>query len=33
MLPDGKSTDLLGQTVPRFPVRTPEEFVRLTEAP
>ena len=31
VLPDGKSTDLLGQTVPRFPVRTPEDFVRLTE--
>ena len=31
VLPDGKSTDLLGQTVPRFPVRTPEDFVRLSE--
>jgi catalase len=31
VLPDGTSTDLLGQTVPRFPVRTPEDFVRLTE--
>jgi catalase len=31
VLPDGKSTDLLGQTVPRFPVRTPDDFVRLTE--
>ena len=25
-------TDLLGQTAPRFPVRTPEAFVELTEA-
>jgi len=25
-------TDLLGQTAPRFPVRTPEAFVQLTEA-
>ncbi len=31
VLPDGTSTDILGQTVPRFPVRTPEEFVRLSE--
>src|SRR5687768_12886486 len=31
VLPDGKSTDLLGQTVPRFPVRSPEDFVRLAE--
>ena len=31
VLPNGTSTDLLGQTVPRFPVRTPEDFVRLTE--
>ncbi len=31
VLPDGTSTDLLGQTIPRFPVRTPEDFVRLTE--
>ena len=31
VLPDGKSTDLLGQTVPRFPVRTPDDFVRLSE--
>lgn len=30
-LPDGTSTDLLGQTAPRFPVRTPEAFVRLVE--
>jgi catalase len=25
-------TDLLGQTAPRFPVRTPEAFIELTEA-
>jgi catalase len=31
-LPDGTATDLLGQTAPRFPVRSPEEFVRLVEA-
>ncbi|MBF4768700.1 catalase [Nocardioides agariphilus] len=31
VLPDGTSTDILGQTVPRFPVRTPDDFVRLTE--
>ena len=31
VLPDGSSTDILGQTVPRFPVRTPEDFVRLSE--
>jgi len=31
VLPDGKSTDILGQTVPRFPVRSPEDFVRLSE--
>jgi len=31
VLPDGTSTDILGQTVPRFPVRTPEDFVRITE--
>jgi catalase len=31
VLPGGKSTDLLGQTVPRFPVRTPEDFVRISE--
>jgi catalase len=28
----GGATDLLGQTAPRFPVRTPEAFVALTEA-
>ncbi|WP_183096134.1 catalase [Nocardioides stalactiti] len=31
-LPDGTSTDLLGQTAPRFPVRTPEAFVQMVEA-
>ncbi|WP_322936753.1 catalase [Nocardioides bizhenqiangii] len=31
-LPDGTATDLLGQTAPRFPVRTPEAFVAMTEA-
>lgn len=31
-LPDGTVTDLLAQTSPRFPVRTPEDFVTMTEA-
>src|SRR4051794_3918479 len=31
-LADGTATDLLGQTAPRFPVRTPEAFLELTEA-
>ena len=31
-LPDGSATDLLGQTAPRFPVRSPEAFVELVEA-
>lgn len=31
-LADGTATDLLGQTAPRFPVRTPEAFVRMVEA-
>jgi len=31
-LPDGSATDLLGQTSPRFPTDSPEEFVALTEA-
>jgi catalase len=31
-LPDGTATDLLGQTAPRFPVRTPEAFLDLVEA-
>jgi len=30
-LADGTATDLLGQTAPRFPVRTPEEFIELTK--
>ena len=30
--PTAAATDLLGQTAPRFPVRTPEDFVALTEA-
>ena len=30
--PDGSTTDLLGQTSPRFPTDDPEEFVALTEA-
>jgi len=31
-LPDGTVTDLLAQTSPRFPVRTPEDFVAMTAA-
>jgi catalase len=31
-LPDGTATDLLAQTAPRFPVRTPEAFLQLVEA-
>jgi len=31
-LPDGTATDLLGQTAPRFPVRSAEAFLELTEA-
>ena len=31
-LPDGTSTDLLGQTSPTFPTADPAEFVALTEA-
>jgi catalase len=31
-LPDGTATDLLGQTAPRFPLRTIEEFLALTRA-
>ena len=31
-LPGDTATDLLGQTAPRFPVRTPEAFVAMTEA-
>lgn len=30
-LPDGAATDVLGQTAPRFPVRTPEAFLELTD--
>jgi catalase len=30
-LADGTATDLLAQTAPRFPVRTPEEFLKLVE--
>jgi catalase len=29
---DGGDTDLLGQTSPRFPVRTPEDFIEMTAA-
>ena len=31
-LPDGTKTDLLGQTAPRFVVRTPEAFTEFVEA-
>lgn len=31
-LHDGTATDLLAQTAPRFPVRTPEDFVAMAEA-
>ncbi len=31
-LSDGTATDILCQTAPRFPVKTPEEFVEITEA-
>lgn len=31
-LPDGTATDLLAQTAPRFPVRTPEAFVAMVRA-
>ena len=31
-LPDGGRTDISAQTVPRFPVRTPEAFIELVEA-
>jgi catalase len=31
-LPDGTATDLLAQTAPRFPVRTPEAFLALVKA-
>jgi catalase len=32
LLADGTTTDLLGQTSPRFPTDVPEEFVALTQA-
>jgi catalase len=31
-LPDGSRTDIVAQTAPRFPVRTPEAFVELLHA-
>jgi catalase len=31
-LPDGSRTDIVGQTAPRFPVRTPEVFIELLHA-
>jgi catalase len=31
-IPDGSATDILAQTAPRFPVRTPEEFLELVHA-
>jgi catalase len=31
-LPDGSSTDVVSQTVPRFPVSTPESFAELLRA-
>src|SRR4051794_15770751 len=31
-LPDGSSTDISAQTVPRFPVRTPDDFIALIRA-
>ena len=31
-LPDGSATDILAQTAPRFPVRTPDEFLELLRA-
>jgi catalase len=31
VLPDSTSTDLVAQTAPRFPVRTPDDFVRMVE--
>ncbi len=31
VLPDSTSTDLVAQTAPRFPVRTPDDFVRMIE--
>jgi catalase len=31
-LPDGSATDIVSQTAPRFPVRTPEAFIELVQA-
>ena len=31
-LPDGTATDLLGQTAPRFSIKTPEQFLALVRA-
>ena len=31
-LPDGSSTDIVSQTAPRFPVRSPEAFIQLVRA-
>jgi catalase len=31
-LPDGSRTDIVAQTAPRFPVRTPDDFIELVEA-
>lgn len=31
-LPDGKRTDIVAQTAPRFPVRTPEAFIDFVKA-
>jgi catalase len=31
-LPDGTKTDISAQTVPRFPVRTPDDFIGLVKA-
>lgn len=31
-LPDGSRTDIVAQTAPRFPVKTPDEFIQLVEA-
>jgi catalase len=31
-LPDGSRTDIVAQTAPRFPVRTPDDFIELIKA-
>lgn len=31
-LPDGERTDIVAQTAPRFPVRTPDDFIALVKA-